>query len=330
MEVIELCIFGAGRIGNIHARCLHQNPRTRLRYVVDTNRPAAEALAAECGARVVDTETALNDPEVRAVVIASSTDTHADLIERAAKAGKAIFCEKPIDLGLERAKECAAVVREQKAICALGFNRRFDPQFSALKAAVTSGQIGDLEILAITSRDPSPPPAGYIGSSGGMFRDMMIHDLDMARWIMGEEPIEVFATASCLVDPAIAAAGDVDTALVTMKTESGKLCQINNSRRAVYGYDQRIEAFGSLGMLQARNMHENNLVLTNSQGSSGSKPLAFFLERYADAYRIELESFVDCILGHSELLANENDGVRALELAGGVIESSKTGRAVAV
>ncbi|GGX65054.1 inositol 2-dehydrogenase [Saccharospirillum salsuginis] len=326
--MINLCLFGAGRIGAIHAANVAANPDARLTYVVDVFEASAHKLADQYDARVVSVEQALADPEVHAVIIASSTDTHADLIERSAEAGKAIFCEKPIDLDLDRTRQCLATIERCGVACLVGFNRRYDPQFNQLKSEIDIDRIGSVEMVTITSRDPSPPPAQYVQSSGGLFRDMMIHDLDMARWLLGEEPVEVFATASCLIDPAIGQAGDVDTALVTLKTASGKLCQISNSRRAVYGYDQRIEVLGAKGMLQANNQLESNLVLTNDQGASGAKPQHFFLERYAEAYRLELTNFIEVLTGQGQPLTNQQDGLMALALAEAALESARSGRAV--
>ena len=230
----NIALFGAGRIGAMHADILHSLPEVNLKYLSDPVSAAADAVAGKVGAEVVEIDHALNDPETDAVLIASSTATHADLIERSARAGKAIFCEKPIHLDSGRVRECLAVVQETGALLTIGFNRRFDPHFVAFKAQLDAGAIGELEVLSITSRDPAPPPISYIEVSGGIFRDMMIHDLDLARWFLGEEPTEVMAQGSCLIEPAIGEAGDYDTALVTLRTASGRLCQINNSRRAVY------------------------------------------------------------------------------------------------
>ena len=326
--MINLCLFGAGRIGSIHAANLALHPQVSIRYVVDAYQPAAEKLAQLYNAKVVSVEQALADPELQGVIIASSTNTHANLMQQSARAGKAIFCEKPVDLSVERVRQCLDTVAEQGVICSIGFNRRYDPQFSALKKAIQSGTLGQLEMLTITSRDPSPPPLEYIKESGGLFRDMMIHDFDMARWLLDEEPIELFATASCQVDPAIAQAGDIDTALVTLKTASGKLCQISNSRRAVYGYDQRIEAFGSKGMAQVGNQLESQLTITAEQGSIAAKPQYFFLERYAAAYRNELDNFVACIQGTAQPIASANDGLQSLLLAEAAVESYRTAKAV--
>jgi myo-inositol 2-dehydrogenase/D-chiro-inositol 1-dehydrogenase len=207
----------------------------------------------------------------------------------------------------------------------VGFNRRFDPSFAALRDAVRDGRIGALELVAITSRDPAPPPPAYIAASGGLFRDMMIHDMDMARWILDEEPVEVFAAASCLVDPAIAAAGDVDTAVVTLKTARGALCQISNSRRAAYGYDQRVEVFGSGGMLRAENRFPTTVQRMDANGTATEKPVYFFLERYADAYRLELDHFLDCIAERRSPSPGADDGRRALVLADAATESALSG-----
>src|SRR5207248_7902798 len=256
---ITFCQFGAGRIGAIHAANIAGHPNARLRLVVDTDHAAAEGLAIRHGAVLGSDEEALADPEIDAVVIASSTDTHADLIEAAARAGKAIFCEKPLDLDRGRAEACVAIAEECGVLLMVGFNRRFDPHFARLERQIRDDRIARPEIVTITSYDPAPPPLDYVRRSGGLFRDMMIHDFDMARWLLDEEPAELFAAASVLVDPAIGEAGDVDTAVVMLRFESGALCQISNSRRAVYGYDQRIEVLGSKGALQAGNVAESTV-----------------------------------------------------------------------
>jgi myo-inositol 2-dehydrogenase/D-chiro-inositol 1-dehydrogenase len=328
--VIEFCQFGAGRIGKVHADNIAAHPDARLRYVIDVDKAAAAALADLHGAEVTDAESALADPGVSAVVIASSTDTHADLVEAAARAGKAIFCEKPIHLDLRRVDACLSVLRECKASMFVGFNRRFDPSFASLKTAVREGRIGKVEMVSITSRDPAPPPIDYINVSGGLFRDMMIHDFDMARWLLGEELVEVFATGSCLVDPAISAAGDIDTALVTLKTDAGALCQISNSRRAAYGYDQRIEVLGEKGMLCAKNQLPTSVEQATADGIRTDPPLYFFLERYADAYRRELAAFIDAVTEGTEPSPNGDDGYAAQALAEAAMESYKAGQTVRV
>src|SRR6185312_1969509 len=249
----------------------------------------------------------------------SPTPTHADYIERAAREGRAIFCEKPIDLAADRVRACLDVVRRAGVVLMVGFNRRFDPHFATLKRRMDAGEIGSLELLTIISRDPTPPPIDYVKSSGGLFRDMMIHDLDMARFLLGEEPVEVSAAASCLVDPAIGAAGDVDTAVVTLRTASGRLCQISNSRRATYGYDQRIEAHGSKGLLRAGNITATTVELATGAGFVTDPVLPFFLERYAAAYRAELDAFIAAVGGEAPASPNGEDGLRALLLANAAI-----------
>ena len=326
--MINLCLFGAGRIGKIHAANVALNRRARLRYVTDVYEDAAVALAREYGAEVTDTETALADSTIDAVIIASSTDTHAPLLETACRAGKQVFCEKPVDLSSDRVRAALKTVEETETTLLVAFNRRFDPNFAALQKAISEGRIGRVEQVILTSRDPGPPPAEYIKVSGGLFRDMMIHDFDMARWLLGEEPTEVYAVGSCLVDPEIGALGDVDTAAVTLKTGSGAICHITNSRRASYGYDQRIEVFGSEGMLRAANVTDTTVELSNGDGVITDKPMHFFLERYMDAYRIELDHFIDCLEDGKTPLAGGEDGLRSLLLADAATESAKTGRPV--
>src|SRR5215831_15843695 len=264
--MINFCQFGAGRIGAIHAGNVAAHPDAQLWIVVDPDRAAADRLAARYGAQVGSQTEALADPAINAVVIASSTDTHADLVEAAARAGKAIFCEKPLDLDRRRAKACAAVAEECRVPLMVAFNRRFDPNFARLESELRGGRIGRPEIVSITSYDPAPPPIEFVRRSGGMFRDMMIHDLDMACWLLGEEPVELFAAASVMVDPAIGEAGDFDTAVVTLRMKSGALCQIANTRRAVYGYDQRIEVLGSKGGILAENVIESTVVFSGAEG----------------------------------------------------------------
>jgi myo-inositol 2-dehydrogenase/D-chiro-inositol 1-dehydrogenase len=328
--MLHFAQFGAGRIGAIHAANLAASGRARLAHIVDVHAPAAEALAARYGAKVSSTEAALADPAVGAVIIASSTDTHADLVIAAARAGKAIFCEKPIDLSLPRVDACLAEVRRAGVPMLVGFNRRFDPSFHELHRRILFGAIGRVEQVVITSRDPGPPPVAYIKVSGGLFRDMTIHDFDMARWLLGEDPVEVFAYGATLVDPAIGAAGDIDSAMVLLKTASGRMAHINNSRRATYGYDQRIEVHGSEGRLVAGNRTPTTVELADATAVAADKPLHFFLERYADAYRIELNAFLDAVEKGAPMPVGAEDGRRALVLADAAIESLRTGRPVPV
>ena len=313
--MISFCLFGAGRIGKIHARNIALTNQCRLDYVVDVDDQAATQLAEKYSAKVVGVAQALSVSAIDAVIIASSTDTHADLIELSAQAKKAIFCEKPIHLDIARTRQCIDVIKKQSVICQVGFNRRFDPDFARIKKGIAEASIGELHFLSITSRDPYPPPIDYIKVSGGLFKDMTIHDFDMARWLLDEEPMEIYATGSCLIDQSIRKAGDIDTATISLRTASGKLCQINNSRQAVYGYDQRIEAFGSDGMLQSRHRTETHVVLTNKQGIQTDCPQSFFLERYKQANILELQHFVECLKKGIDPIVNQDDGLRALELA---------------
>ena len=230
----DVAMFGAGRIGKIHAGNLVRQPGAKLKYVVDVDANAAAALAQQHGAKVADSDAVFGDPAVKVVVIASSTDTHADLILRAAAAGKAIFCEKPVDLALDRAKTCAQAVAKAGVPCLIGFQRRYDPTFSALKARIDAVEIGEPEMLVVTSRDPGAPPAEYLKRSGGIFKDMLIHDFDIFRWILDDEAETVYATGSVLTDPSIAAVGDIDATAVTIRTKKGRLAQINTIRRAAY------------------------------------------------------------------------------------------------
>jgi myo-inositol 2-dehydrogenase / D-chiro-inositol 1-dehydrogenase len=331
-SVLSIAVIGAGRIGQIHARNVAAHPGARLAGVADVDEAAAARLSRACGAEPVTLEAVFDtaSPGIDAVLIASPTNTHADYIERAAAVGRAIFCEKPIDLSAARTRECLDAVRRAGVPLMVGFNRRFDPSFAMLQSRLKGGEIGTLEMLAITSRDPTPPPAHYVASSGGLFRDMMIHDLDMARFLLGEEPIALHAAASCLVDPAIGAAGDVDSAVVTLRTASGKLCQISNSRRAVYGYDQRIEAHGARGLLRVGNMAATTLECATATGFTTDPALPFFLERYAVAYRNELDAFVTAIAGGSAPEPGGEAGLRALILADAAAHSAQSGQAVAL
>lgn len=323
--MLKIAVIGAGRIGRIHAANIAANPAAHLAGVADVDAAAAKALANVCGAHAVTLAEAFT---ADAVLIASPTPTHAEYIERAALAGRAVFCEKPIDLAAERVRACLRVVQQSGVALMVGFNRRFDPHFLTLKRRLDAGEIGAVELLTIISRDPAPPPPAYVATSGGLFRDMMIHDLDMARFLLGEEPVEVHAAASCLVDAAIGAAGDVDTAVVTLRTASGKLCQISNSRRATYGYDQRIEVHGAKGLLRAGNVNASTVELANEGGFVSDPVLPFFLERYAAAYRAELDAFIAAVTHGAAPLPNGDDGLRALLLADAATESARTGATI--
>ncbi len=327
-QVVRVGLVGAGRIGRIHGRNVAAHPKARLVAVADPSAGAAASLAEATGTEIWEIDAVVEAADIDALVICTPTDTHADLIERAARAGKAIFCEKPLSLDARRTRACLAVVRERGAALMVGFNRRFDPSFSAVKQRIQAGEIGAVEIVTILSRDPSPPPPDYVARSGGLFRDMMIHDLDMARFLLGEEPVEVQAAASCLIDPGIGAAGDVDTASVLLKTASGRIAQISNSRRATYGYDQRIEVHGSLGLLQAGNRQSTTVSFADSGGYRVDPALPFFLERYAEAYRAEIDAFIAGVLEGIPLSPSGEDGLKAQILADAATEAARDGRLV--
>lgn len=323
-------LLGAGRIGNVHAQAISSHPESELVAVSDAFEKNAQALAKSYGCEVRTSDEIITDSSIDAVLIATSTDTHSDLIEAAAAAGKAVLCEKPVDLSLERASACLGNVGDKASHIMIGFNRRFDPGFGALKSAVDAGEIGKPELLSITSFDPAPPPVEYIKVSGGLFRDMMIHDFDMANFIMGEAPVSVSAVGTSVVDPAIGAAGDVDTAAVTLTYADGRIAVIKNSRRAVYGYDQRVEVLGSEGLLQAQNVLEHTLVKSTTDGVTSAKPTYFFLERYMPAYKAEWAAFVEAVKGKSDMPVDLHDGVAALAMAEAATQSAKTGQPVAM
>jgi len=326
--MIDVALFGAGRIGKIHAGNLARESGARLKYVIDPDAEAAGALAALHGAKTATPAQVFADPKIGAVLICSYTDTHADLILAAAQAGKQIFYEKPVDLAIARARACAEAVARAGITCMIGFQRRFDPTFAALKTRLVAGEIGTPEMLIVTSRDPGAPPIPYIKSSGGIFKDMLIHDFDIFRWILEDEADTVHASASCLVDTAIAAAGDVDSTAVTIRTKRGRLCQINTSRRAAYGYDQRFEVLGSGGMLQAGNHVPTEVVASTSSAVLRDLPKHFFLERYRAAYAREMAHFFAVLAGKTKLRTTIDDGLKALELAEAATTSWREGRIV--
>jgi myo-inositol 2-dehydrogenase/D-chiro-inositol 1-dehydrogenase len=321
----HVAVFGAGRIGRIHASNLAALPGVTVRHVCDPVADSAASLAQAVGAQVSSIEAAMADPAVEVVAITSPTDTHSDLIARAAAAGKHIFCEKPIDLSVPRAVACADAVRAAGVACMIGFQRRFDPTFNEAKERLARGEIGVPEVLIVTSRDPGAPPARYLKASGGIFRDMLIHDFDVFRWILGDEAAWLSATGSCLVDPEIAAIGDIDTAAVTIRTKSGRLCQINASRRAAYGYDQRFEVLGSQGLLACGNHRPTEVLQMDASGVRTDKPEHFFLQRYREAYRLELAHFFECLQTGAPFRTTIDDGVQAQKLADAAAESLKTG-----
>jgi myo-inositol 2-dehydrogenase/D-chiro-inositol 1-dehydrogenase len=329
--MLGMAVLGCGRIGRLHARNLARHARVRLAAVYDVAPQAAQQCATELGVRAARSlEEIWSDREVRAVLIATSTDTHVALISAAVKAGKAVLCEKPVDLDLERAQDCWRAIAADRPTVMLGFNRRFDPSFRALRERLMRGEIGRLELAVITSRDPEPPPAGYIKVSGGLFRDMTIHDFDMARYLAGDIAA-VQAVGANLVDPAIGALGDIDTCAITLRARSGALVQINNSRRSVYGYDQRLEVFGAGGMLQAGNQRATTVEASSAERTAARDPvLDFFIERYAEAYRAELDAFVAAVEAGEPPSPDFADGVAALRLAVAAGESLRTGRTVEI
>lgn len=329
---LRVALFGAGRIGLMHAGNLAIAPRTELAGVYDVDTAAAARAADLTETKAFDSvDAALADESVQAVLIATSTETHCDLIERAAQAGKAILCEKPIHLDIERVDACRAIVAESGASVQIGFNRRFDPSHAALRQAVLKNELGRLELAVITSRDPMPPPMDYLRGSGGLYRDMMIHDFDMARFLFGEEPVEVTAMGSVLVDRDIGSVGDVDTAMVILRMESGALCHINCSRRSRYGYDQRIELFGEGGMLISTNPTATQVErYTEMRTGIRDRLSDFFLDRYEKSYLRELDAFAAAYEEGRQPTPSFEDGRQALLLANAAEESARTGRTVRV
>lgn len=328
--MINFALLGAGRIGSIHGSNVARHPGANLTALYDPFKENADRLCVELGCVQMELDDIFANDEIDAILICSATDTHADLIERAVANNKHVFCEKPIDLSLSRVQECSASVSATDRKALVAFNRRFDPNFQLLQQQCAKGIIGELEMVNIISKDPSPPPVEYIKVSGGMFRDMTIHDFDMARFVMGEEFIEVSAHASCLVDDEIGKAGDIDTAMITLKTASGKLAQITNTRRASYGYDQRIEVHGSKGMLEVKNVNESTVTAHTESGINDAKPMHFFLERYEAAYRAEIDTFIRSLKGDSVEFPSMEDGLQALLLADAALLSYQQGRTVKV
>ena len=328
--MLRIAVIGAGRIGKIHAGNVSRNPRARLIAVVDPMEAAAKALAEQHGCGwATQAKDLIAGTEIDAIIVGSPTDTHIELIDQAAAAGKAVLCEKPIGLDIDKVNRCLGNLARNPVPLLLGFNRRFDPSAAALKRAILAGEVGTVRQVIISSRDPGPPPLSYLASSGGLFRDMTIHDFDMGRWLLGEEPVEVYATASCLVDPQVANYNDYDTAMIVMRTASGSQCHINNCRQAVYGYDQRLEVFGSAGMVMNDNLRPTTLRRFNERTTEVREPLLnFFLERYAESYMRELDAFVDVVLQNKPVPVTGEDGRRALMLADAALESARSGKPV--
>ena len=326
VQRIEVALIGAGRMGQVHGPNAARHPGLKLKYVVDPRPEAAQAMCQRFDAQPATLEQALADPAIQGVLVCSSTDQHLANALAAVEAGKAVFCEKPIDLDLQKVLQTRS--RFEGARFQLGFNRRFDPHFKALKHKLDAGVVGTLESLHIVNHDPASPPPGFIPTSGGLFKDFTIHDLDMARWLLGEEPVEVYATASCLVDPEIGRQGDVDTARTVLKTASGRLCVISNTRRSGYGYDQRIEAFGSAGMLCAGNVADDTVHTLTEAGALSAPIRPGFATRYAAAYRAQLDHYAEVAQGRVPSSVGYADGLAALALAEACGESARNGRAI--
>lgn len=331
--MIRIAVLGCGRIGVMHAANIAAHPRATLAGVYDIHVPAADAVAKKTGAEVFSSvEAVLASDKVDAVLIATATDTHADLLEMAVAAGKPVLCEKPIDLSLARVNACASTIAGSAVPIQLGFVRRFDPGHAAVRKAIAQGDIGELHQVVITSRDPGLAPEAYLKVSGGILRDMTIHDLDMARFILGEEVTEVFATGSRLVDPALMAKlGDHDTVTVVLTTASGKQAIITNSRRATYGYDQRVEALGTKGMAISENRRPHEMTLHTADFTDRAEPLLnFFIERYREAFDAEISEFVDAVESGRVPSVGFEDGRLALVLAEAALKSIAEARVVAV
>lgn len=331
MTKLKFAVAGLGRIGKIHLDNLLQMPNVEVVAVTD---PIAESLQYAKNKGVSSTvatyEELLTIVDIDAIVICTPTDTHADYVEMAAKAGKHIFCEKPLDLNLQRVIDVLKIVEATNTKLMIGFNRRFDKEFRKVKSLVENGQVGEPHLVKITSRDPGAPPISYIKQSGGLFLDMTIHDFDMARFIVEKEVEEVYAKGAVLVDPAIGEAGDIDTAIITLTYTDGTMAVIDNSREAVYGYDQRIEVFGSKGMVQGNNNLSDGHRLYTKDGVQGALPLHFFLERYAEAYKAEMEDFTSTLIDDNQAPVGGEDGLKSLKIGLAAIKSLKENRPVQI
>ncbi len=329
---MKFCLIGAGFIGPLHAANITAHPRAQLHSVVDLNRGAAEAIVGKHGGSVAaNLDAALADMALDAVVICTPPRTHAPIIEAAAKAGKAIFCEKPIDLDLGKVAACGEVLRKTGVPFFVGFNRRFDPTHKAMHDAIRKGEIGRPEMLVVSSRDPEISPPDYVKAMPyGIFYDTMIHDFDMVRWLTGREPVEVFARTSVMLDDKVNPVRDPDTAMIVLTMDDGALVHVNSSFRAVYGYDQRIETFGEKGMLISRNQQPTALERYGADGIRQDPLHYFFIQRYAQAYADELDHFVQAVEGKTKMSIGFEDGRRALAIAYAAMESAKSGKTVAI
>ena len=333
MKQLNIGIIGAGRIGKVHMQSITYNvPSAKVLGITDVFKDGLQELADKYGIpKIYDSyKDMLADDEIDAVLVCSSTDTHADISIEAAEAGKHVFCEKPVDLTPEKVKAVIAAVEKAGVKLQVGFNRRFDHNFAQVRSLINEGKVGNLELIKITSRDPEPPPAEYAAVSGGMFLDMTIHDFDMARFLAGSDVTVVYVNATCLVDPAIGEAGDVDTAIINLKFENGALGVIDNSRRAAYGYDQRIKVFGSLGAAMAANDTPTTVTVMNDDGVTTDKPLYFFLERYMQSFRDEMIQFVDAVQNDKPTPTTGLDGLNSILVALAAKKSVAEGRAVKI
>ena len=322
---MEICLVGAGRIGEVHSKNINDNKKTNLKYVVDINFIAAKKIAKKYNAiplRSVDEAIKKNDFD--SVLIGSATNTHINFIKKFSNQGKNILCEKPIDLDINKVRECIKTLKKNKTKFFIGFMRRFDPSLMKLKKHINEGKVGEIQMISITSRDPMPPPIEYVKVSGGIFLDSQIHDIDLARWLLSENPTEVVSRGSCLIDKKIGRAGDFDSVNTILKTKSGKLCQINNSRQTVYGYDQRVEVFGSKGMISTTNLRDSNLEITTKNITNAKDNYQyFFLERYKDAFINELDNFVNSVEKNLTPAPSFQDGFLAMKIAEAATKSAK-------
>ena len=331
--MLKFALLGTGRIGKMHAQNIDANQKCKLEIVYDINNQSANEIGKKYSCKVAQTaEEAISNSEIDVVYISTATPTHIDYILQAAKADKAIFCEKPIDLDIQKVNLCKKELEKYNVPIQIGFNRRFDPSHKSAKDAKDKGEIGKLEKIIITSRDPAPPGIDYLRDAGGMYRDMTIHDFDLMCYILGDDPIEkVFATGSILFNDDVKEINDMDTAMIVMKSKSGVLCHINNSRRAVYGYDQRIEIFGSKGMVISDNQTPSSLQKFNEKITKANGPIHyFFIERYKEAYKIQLDNFIDCVTNNKSTSVNYDDGRNALIVANGAVESFKSGKFITI
>ncbi len=328
---LRIGVIGVGRIGKIHIENLvHRVHDASVVAVADVDVGNTRKWAANHGIRNVmaDPRELINDATIEAVAICSPTNTHANYVIEAARAGKQIFCEKPIAQDLEATKQALKAVREAGVKLQIGFNRRFDKNFKRIRELVRTGEIGDLHIINITSRDPAPPPLDYVKHSGGIFKDMTIHDFDMARYLSGSEVTEVYAAGKVLVDPRIGEVGDFDTAVVVLRFANGAICTIDNSRQAVYGYDQRVEVFGSKGAASAQNEVPTTVTVSGETGVISDRPLYFFLERYMDSFAQEMNEFVDCVKKNTMPSVTGEDGLQSLLVAIAATKSARENRPV--